>query len=164
MILFRVSDHADESLGSSSDSSKSIANHPCIIRFPRREIERRPTRVEAEIPPDDVGDRLRFDFAFRTLCVITDVRMQEYVGELVNECPCEICPVRPIPNLDEWSLGRVSPIVADPLSASVGPVFGRDESNSYVECVTGVDEGGNECIAIACRDRIEFWKWLAFGL
>jgi hypothetical protein len=77
--------NVDEFFCRSTDPVESVANDLGIVRFPRREVERRPASVQPTVAPDDVRDGFGLDFAFRPLGVIVDVEVEQGVGVLVTE-------------------------------------------------------------------------------
>ena len=72
-----VFEDVDEFFCRSTNPSEALANDLGIIRLPRSEVERRPAIVEPAVAPDDVGDCLGLDFAFRPFGVVVNVEVEQ---------------------------------------------------------------------------------------
>jgi len=67
-----VVDDVDNLLRGRTDPPEAILDHVGIVVLPRGKIKRRPTRIQSEIPANNIRDDLCFDLTFRPLILAVE--------------------------------------------------------------------------------------------
>jgi len=147
-----------------TDPSKPLANNLGIVRLPGCEVERRAAGIESAVPPDDVRDGFGLDFAFRPLGVVVDVKVEQGVRVLVNQCPGEISVVLPTPYLDTRLHIDETQLLANALCLTVGPLVCWNDLHRHAEFIRGVGQLTNEVASVPSRLSVEVGERFALGL
>lgn len=138
-----VSKHPNDLLRRSTDPLEALLDHRGVIGVPRRQIERRPARVEPAVSPYDVRDRFGLDLPLRTLGPVVDVEVQQGMCVLVNERHREIGLILSVLHFDERLERMRTPLGTDTFRSPMLPLVGRNDPDVDAQVPTSIERKTN---------------------